>query len=351
MMRKNVRPSRSVLAAAVAAAASAIGFFPETASAQGAERPSVRVSPVILAEPEVETPLSVQVTSATELPGQTYLRIKGLPLSAKLSEGHVVTPGVWAVPLAALSSLRVMAPLAGSGRTELSLALVAIDGGVLAESRASLVVAPAWLLGSQTFRQSGPRTDGGTLQTSTAFAPEPPKVEPPKVDAPRVANVPAVPAPAAPQIVVPAPVAATPPPPVAVAALPPSPPPAPQPPAARPIVVAPAATVGPAAIPPAAVPALKAEDRARAESMMQRGDAFLAQGNMAAARQFYRRAADIGFAPAAVRLGGTFDPAELASLAVVGIQPDLKEARMWYERARELGAGEAAARLSRLQAR
>lgn len=85
--------------------------------------------------------------------------------------------------------------------------------------------------------------------------------------------------------------------------------------------------------------------------MVQRGETFLRQGNLAAARQFFRRAADIGLALGALRMGATYDPAELSSQSIVGVSPDPKEASTWYERARELGAPEAGARLSRLQGR
>ena len=82
--------------------------------------------------------------------------------------------------------------------------------------------------------------------------------------------------------------------------------------------------------------------------MIRRGETFMSQGNVAAARQFFRRAADLGFAQGALRLGATYDPAEMASLRATGLQADPKEARTWYERARELGATEATSRLSRL---
>jgi TPR repeat protein len=85
--------------------------------------------------------------------------------------------------------------------------------------------------------------------------------------------------------------------------------------------------------------------------MLQRGEGFLAQGNLAAARQFFRRAADLGLALGALRLGATYDPLELSVMPVVGMQPDPKEAQFWYERARELGAVEAGPRISRLQGR
>ena len=87
----------------------------------------------------------------------------------------------------------------------------------------------------------------------------------------------------------------------------------------------------------------------RAGRLLYQGDNYRNQGNIAAARQFYRRAADMGLALAALRLAGTYDATELAQLNVQGgIDPDVGEARKWYERAKELGSGEAAARLSRM---
>ncbi len=321
--------------------------------AQEAAKPTVRISPVILAEPEVETALTIEITAPNQVPSQTYLRIKGLPLAAKLSEGHVVTPGVWAIPLAAIGGLRLMTPLAGSGRTELSLALVSVDGGVLAETRSSLVVAPAWLLGTQTQRREAPRQ--GPIITNAADAGS---VVPPPNTAPAIQRADPAPAQPAPLPARSAPAAAPPPPAVApptvVAAVTPPPAPAPTRAAPRAETVAPPA-VAPTAVPPPAAPAAKsppvlsAADRARAEGLLQRGETFLVQGNVAAARQFFRRAADIGLPLAALRLGNTYDPAELAALRATGLDADPKEARMWYERARDLGATEATARLSRLQ--
>ena len=85
--------------------------------------------------------------------------------------------------------------------------------------------------------------------------------------------------------------------------------------------------------------------------MVQRGDAYLNQGNLAAARQFFRRAADMGLASGALRMGATYDPVEINAQRMVGVQADTKEAISWYEKARELGAPEAQVRLSRIQVR
>jgi TPR repeat protein len=164
---------------------------------------------------------------------------------------------------------------------------VQIDGTVLADARASLVVAAVELI-----------------------APQQP-------EAPRERSVASVGAP-------PAPLEASP------------------PPAQRPPV--------PATTAPKAPPALT-EDQQRALAFVVRGRAQAQQGNIAAARLFYRRAADANLADGAFALAATYDPAELAIMGVAGVQPDIALARNWYEKARELGARDAEERLRRLSAR
>jgi hypothetical protein len=95
-------------------------------------------------------------------------------------------------------------------------------------------------------------------------------------------------------------------------------------------------------------PVLSPAEREAAERLMERGEAEVAQGNIAVARQFFLRAAQAGLARGALLLAATHDPRELARWRVQGVQPNLAEARKWYERARELGAPEAEERLARL---
>jgi hypothetical protein len=96
------------------------------------------------------------------------------------------------------------------------------------------------------------------------------------------------------------------------------------------------------------LPELSIVEREKGEQLVQQGDQYLAQGKIGGARLFYRQAANAGYALAAIRLGATYDPAELSRLRVEGMTPDAVEARKWYERARELGAPEADERLARL---
>ena len=68
-------------------------------------------------------------------------------------------------------------------------------------------------------------------------------------------------------------------------------------------------------------------------------------------REYLRRAAELGFALAALRLAETYDPLELQYLKVFGLKHDRAEAKTWYERAIELGAEGAEAKLRRLGTR
>ncbi len=98
-------------------------------------------------------------------------------------------------------------------------------------------------------------------------------------------------------------------------------------------------------------PKTSAEEAARAEQLLARGDAYLADGNVMGARDFFERAADIGLAAAAIRMAETYDPGTLQRLQALGVVPDPNQARKWYERARSLGAREATEPLSRLTAK
>ena len=238
----------------------------------------ITVSSAILAEPVSQAQLQIQVGPPAALPGNSFIRLRGLPPTVSLTEGHAIGPGSWAIPLFGLSTLKANVPAGVSGRSELIISLVAVDGTVLAEARTALVVGPAAMIAP---------SDKATVDQKRA-----------------------------------------------IAAAPPSPVPAGRP--------------DRNSLAPPRAPELPAEDRARAEKLIAQGERYLEQGSIVLAREFFRRAADVGYAPAAIRLAATYDPAELSRLRAQGVVPDRAEARKWYERARELGAPEAAERLARL---
>jgi hypothetical protein len=130
-------------------------------------------------------------------------------------------------------------------------------------------------------------------------------------------------------------------------------PPAPAGNAVPPAVDIPAATpAGPE--PVAAAPVVQAARELAPEDirlLLQKGEQFVAAGDLITARQVYRRAAEAGNAVAALAMGATFDPAVLARLGTIGMIADADKAREWYEKARSFGSPDATRRLESLAAR
>jgi hypothetical protein len=85
--------------------------------------------------------------------------------------------------------------------------------------------------------------------------------------------------------------------------------------------------------------------------LLERGRALFEAGDVAAARLFFRRAANAGDAAAAIAMGATYDPDVLAKHFIHGIEPDAQEARAWYEKARLLGSPEGPRRIEMLAQR
>lgn len=234
---------------------------------------NLNVAPVMLAEPATRSPFPIQVGPSDALVRNSFVRIRGLPTAAILSEGHSISPGAWAVPLAGLASLSISLPVGLQGRWDAVVALVTIEGTVLIDAKTVLIVGPVQLIAPQQQAKEPPKTSVASL----GQAPAPLEREP----------------------------------------------------------VAPT----------------NSKEHDRAMGMYAKGKELLEQGNIQPARMLFRRAAEQGLAESALALGSTYDPVELAKLKVFGLQPDIAAARQWYDRARQLGAAEATARLRRLDSR
>jgi hypothetical protein len=76
-------------------------------------------------------------------------------------------------------------------------------------------------------------------------------------------------------------------------------------------------------------------------ALVARGDAFLGAGDIASARLFFERAADLGDGRAAMRMAVTYDAEFLDRAGLHGLRGDPEQAALWYRRARELGKGKA----------
>jgi hypothetical protein len=248
-------------AAGLTFAAFALANAPGPTRAQQAQ-PTLLVSSTIRAQPASRVKLDVRLARRETVAPNSFLRLKGVPLTASLSAGYAIRPGAWAVPLNALGALEIILPVDVAGAAEITISLVSVDGVVLGETQTSLVVAPAQ----------------GTQARGEA---------PQRVETPRSGE---------------------------------------------------------------GVP-LTPEQREQALALHAKGQAYLDQGNVYAARKFFERAVEVGWAPSAVALAATFDPEELAKLKTVGLRPDPAAARKWYEIAHQLGSQEASERLRRLGAR
>jgi hypothetical protein len=86
-------------------------------------------------------------------------------------------------------------------------------------------------------------------------------------------------------------------------------------------------------------------DVAEIAQMVKRGAELMANGDVAAARLMYQRAAEAGEEKAAFALAETYDPLVPARAAIT---PDVGLAQIWYGRAKELGSTAAPERLERL---
>lgn len=247
---------------------------------QAQRQATLNVSKVILAEPAGETPLPIQVGPTEAIARNSFIRIRGLPPAAALTEGHSIAPGAWAIPIFALPNLKITLPVGLSGKSEVTVALVTVDGTVVSETKTALVIASTALIApGDSEPQSKNVASLGPSSSAARTTTDPPARQRPS-----------------------------------------------QPPPLT-------------------------EEEQRALPFISRGNEQLAQGNIAAARLFYQRAADAGLAQGALALAATYDPAELERIGVRFLQPDPLMARKWYERARQLGASEAEEKLKQLGSR
>ena len=100
---------------------------------------------------------------------------------------------------------------------------------------------------------------------------------------------------------------------------------------------------------PASPPPARVEDASEIATKMKIGVELMANGDIAAARMMFQRAAEAGEAAGAFALAETYDPVVLRRLRLRGgIAPDVELARSWYEKARDLGSIAAPERIVRL---
>jgi hypothetical protein len=273
------------------------------AQASPAANRAITIASTIVGEAAGEAPFSMQVVSADALPSGSYIRIRGLPPLASMSDGFAIAPSLWAVPLTSLPKLRIKLPPKSKGQIALNIALVTVEGSVLVETKTTVSV------------------DQQTPQAAAQPGPEA-KAQPAKAPGPQSAL-----------------------PPVKLE----------QTPSTVASAIMPGQPSEPLPMPPDPQSAAEQQPltpmQARALGFIARGQELFGEGNVSSARLLFKRAADAGLAYGALFLGQTYDPNELALYQVRGLGGDPVEAKRWYEKAYALGAPEADELLRRLGAR
>jgi hypothetical protein len=133
--------------------------------------------------------------------------------------------------------------------------------------------------------------------------------------------------------------------------------PAPRPGEANPAVTDPKPAASPPSAPTQAAPAQAAPapppaavvlDENEINTLIRRGKNLLSDGDFAAARVLFERAANAGSAEAALALGSTYDPNVIKRLGAIMVKPDIASARKWYQLAAERGSAAASLQLANL---
>jgi hypothetical protein len=89
-------------------------------------------------------------------------------------------------------------------------------------------------------------------------------------------------------------------------------------------------------------------DENEINTLIRRGKNLLNDGDFAAARVPFERAANAGSAEAALALGSTYDPSVIKRLGAIMVKPDIESARKWYQLAAERGSAAATLQLANL---
>jgi TPR repeat protein len=104
---------------------------------------------------------------------------------------------------------------------------------------------------------------------------------------------------------------------------------------------------------PRPISAAAVPDHSEIASLLASGRTFLSHGDLASARVSLSRAAERDDPEAAFALAETYDPTELKRLGISNFQShaDPAKAREWYRRAADLGSADASSRLGELSLR
>lgn len=173
MLRPPATPTPMLAIAAILALAIApesLGLV-DLAFAQE-QRVALSVGSAITVQPATETRLAIQVRPQGSVPKNHFVRIRGLPAAAVLSEGHAISPGSWAVPLIGLPNLKITVPSVSQGQFNVAVSLLTVDGTILDDVKTVLIVGPATLSTPLRDGQSSAPASVASIGPSAAATPE-----------------------------------------------------------------------------------------------------------------------------------------------------------------------------------
>lgn len=260
-----------IVTTCVGAIAQSVG--PDVSSPQKVGGAIIQVPDSLPTQPKTDNTIPITIVMADRAQQDCELRIIGLPTAAQLLNGREIAPGAWSIPVSDATQLRLRLPDLTPSQWKITIAVVTPDGGVLARTWSTLLVARA--------EPSLPDVEIRRQPTTSASGSD------------QGASPTAVP--------------------TATGALP--------------------TGDGDTSV---QRPAFSAIETKR---FLEMGGAQEANGNISAARLFYKKASDLGDPAGARALGRSYDPDVLSSRGVVGMSGDAKTAERWYAKARELGGG------------
>jgi hypothetical protein len=129
-----------LLPAIAGLAGGALGLVSAVPARAQTDRPIVSIAATVSAEPATQAPFPIRIGPAASIPRDSFVKVRGLPPMAALSDGHAIAPGSWAIALNALPNLKILVPAGVTGTADVVVTLVGLDGTVLAEAKSTLVV-------------------------------------------------------------------------------------------------------------------------------------------------------------------------------------------------------------------
>ena len=109
----------------------------------------------LLIQPNKETPIAIQIEPSEQLPTDAFVRMRGLPPAATLTQGYRVNKsGTWAVPVKSLMKLRVQIPREIAEPIPVQVELTSLAGQIIAERKTTLIMGPRPLAPPQLASQA-----------------------------------------------------------------------------------------------------------------------------------------------------------------------------------------------------